>query len=221
MDKLCNSIKKTLSLHYSSWHSQSMRNYPKHLFSDFICTLLTLVRVHLATLENPIVFSVYCGAETASFCFYLHTTDNASPMLYYTFSNLGDLWDQIDQFCIQLFYLPAKTWFLTSSLRCMHYVSSHSILLPCFLICELHIWLRVFSLHDCCIPVVRVPSLLNINHHFICFILIYGIHCIHLWATYLNHFFHFVQNLILIDVPLFVFSVIFILASFPLLYNIC
>ena len=77
-------------------------------FFDVICTLLSLVEEHLTTLEIPIVFSAYCGSVMASFWLYLNTADDASPMLYYTFSNLGDLQDQLDQFWIQLFCLTAE-----------------------------------------------------------------------------------------------------------------
>ena len=41
----------------------------------------------------------------ATFRFYSHETDDASPLLYYTFSNLGDLKNKLYYFWLQLIYL--------------------------------------------------------------------------------------------------------------------
>ena len=54
-----------------------------------------MVKTYLDDLDTPIVFSPYCGSGTASFRFYMNTTNDASPVLHYTFSNLGDLQDQL------------------------------------------------------------------------------------------------------------------------------
>ena len=45
----------------------------------------------------------------ATFKFYSDTTDDASPLLHYTFSNLGDLQDQLYYFSLQTIYLLEKT----------------------------------------------------------------------------------------------------------------
>ena len=45
----------------------------------------------------------------ATFKFYSDTTEDASPLLHYTFSNLEDLQDQLYYFWLQLIYLLKKT----------------------------------------------------------------------------------------------------------------
>ena len=46
---------------------------------------------------------------TPSFRFYGDTNDDTSPLLHYTFSNLGDLKDQLYYFWLQLIYLLKET----------------------------------------------------------------------------------------------------------------
>ena len=60
-------------------------------------------------LDNPFIFSPCCGNMMATFRFYSDTSDDASPLLHYTFSNLGDLQDQFYYFWLQLIYLLKKT----------------------------------------------------------------------------------------------------------------
>ena len=71
---------------------------PGKYFPDIINSHITLVKAHFDALDTPIVFSPYCGSVTASFQFYANTTDDATPLLCYIFSNLGDLQDQLYQF---------------------------------------------------------------------------------------------------------------------------
>ena len=68
-----------------------------------------MVKTYLDDLDNPLIFSPYCGNMMPSFRFYPDTTDDASPLLQYTFSNLGDLQDQLYYFWLQLIYLLKKT----------------------------------------------------------------------------------------------------------------
>ena len=63
-----------------------------------------MMKTYLDDLNNPFIFSHYCGSMMASFMFYADTTDDASPLLHYTFSNLGDLQDQLYYFWLQLIY---------------------------------------------------------------------------------------------------------------------
>ena len=78
-------------------------------FPDIINSHILIVKAYLDALDTPIVFSPYCGSVTASFRFYTIDTDDATPLLCYTFPSLGDLQHQLYQFCIQLFYLTEGT----------------------------------------------------------------------------------------------------------------
>ena len=70
---------------------------------------MVMVRTYLDDLDNPLIFSPYCGNMMATFKFYSDTTEDASPLLHYTFSNLGDLQDQLYYFWLQLIDLLKKT----------------------------------------------------------------------------------------------------------------
>ena len=82
---------------------------PRTYFSDIINSHIMMVKTYLDDLDTPIVFSPYCESVTASFRFYPITTDDVTPLLCYTFSNLGDLKNQLYQFWIQLLYLTKGT----------------------------------------------------------------------------------------------------------------
>ena len=82
---------------------------PGTYFSDILNSHIMMVKTYLDDLDTPIVFSPYCGSVTASFRFYPITTNDATPLLCYTFSNLGDLNDQLYQFWVQLLYLTKGT----------------------------------------------------------------------------------------------------------------
>ena len=47
-----------------------------------------MVRMYLDDLDNPLIFSHYCGNTMATFKFYSCNNDNASPLLHCTFPNL-------------------------------------------------------------------------------------------------------------------------------------
>ena len=64
-----------------------------------------MVRTYLDDLDNPLIFSPYCGTMMATFKFYSCSADDVSPLLHCTFSNLGDLKDQLYYFWLQLIYL--------------------------------------------------------------------------------------------------------------------
>ena len=82
---------------------------PEAYFTDIINAQIMMIKIFLADLDTSIVFSSYCASGTASFRFYMNTTDDASPILNYTFSNLGDLKDHLYQFWLQLIYLMKGT----------------------------------------------------------------------------------------------------------------
>ena len=64
-----------------------------------------MVKMYLDDLDNPLIFLPYCGNTMATFKFYSYNDSNDSPLLYCTFSNLGDLKDQLYYFWAQLLYL--------------------------------------------------------------------------------------------------------------------
>ena len=82
---------------------------PRTYFPDIINSHIMIMKAYLNALDTTIVFSPYSGSMTASFSFYINATDDATPLLCYTFSNLGNLQDQLYQFWVQLFYLTKGT----------------------------------------------------------------------------------------------------------------
>ena len=82
---------------------------PRTYFLDIMNAQVMMVKTYLDDLDKPLIFSPYCGNMMATFKFYSNTTDDVSPLLHYTFSNLGDLQDQLYYFCLQLIYLLKKT----------------------------------------------------------------------------------------------------------------
>ena len=78
---------------------------PENYFQEVMDTQIEMVKMYLDDLENPLVFSYYCGNTMATSKFYSHNEDDISPLLHYTFSNLGDLKDQLYYFWVQLIYL--------------------------------------------------------------------------------------------------------------------
>ena len=78
---------------------------PENYFQEVMDAQTEMVKMYLDDLENPLVFSHYCGNTMATFKFYSHNEDDISPLLHYTFSNLGDLKNQLYYFWVQLIYL--------------------------------------------------------------------------------------------------------------------
>ena len=82
---------------------------PRTYFLDIMNSQVMMVKTYLDDLDNPLIFSPCCGNMMATFKIYSDTTDDASPLLHYTFSNLGDLQDQLYYFWLQIIYLLEKT----------------------------------------------------------------------------------------------------------------
>ena len=78
---------------------------PGNYFQEVRNAQTEMVGTYLDDLDNPLIFPPYCGTMMATFEFYSYDTVNASPLLHYTFSNLGDLEDQLYYFWLQLIYL--------------------------------------------------------------------------------------------------------------------
>ena len=78
---------------------------PGNYFQEVINAQTEMVMTYLDDLDNPLIFSPYCGTTMATFKFYSCSADDASPLLHCAFSNLGDLKDQLYYFWLQLIYL--------------------------------------------------------------------------------------------------------------------
>ena len=78
---------------------------PKNYFQEVMNSQTEMVRTYLDDLDNPVIFSTFCGTMMATFRFYSYGTVDVSPLLHYTFSNLGDLKDQLYYFWLQIIYL--------------------------------------------------------------------------------------------------------------------
>ena len=78
---------------------------PVNYFKEVMEDKAEMVRMYLDNLDNPLIFLPYCGYTMMTFKFYSYDDNNYSPILYYTFSNLGDIEDQLYYFWIQLNHL--------------------------------------------------------------------------------------------------------------------
>ena len=63
-----------------------------------------MLRKYLRDIGNPLVFSTHTGHSMAAFKFYSHEEED-SLKLHFTFSNLGDLQEQLYFLCMQLNYV--------------------------------------------------------------------------------------------------------------------
>ena len=63
-----------------------------------------LRRKYLKDMRNPLIFSAHCGHTMATFKFYSYNEED-SLKLHFTFSNLGDLKDQLYFLWVQLSYV--------------------------------------------------------------------------------------------------------------------
>ena len=75
---------------------------PENYFKEVMEKKAEMMRMYLDDLGNPLIFLPYCGYTMATFKFYCYDENDDSPILYYTFSNLGDLEIQSYYFWIQL-----------------------------------------------------------------------------------------------------------------------
>ena len=82
---------------------------PGNYFLEVMNAQTEMVRTYLDDLDNPLLFSPYCGTIMAAFKFYSCATEDASLLLHYSFSNLGDLKDQLYYFWLQLIYLLTES----------------------------------------------------------------------------------------------------------------
>ena len=64
-------------------------------FLDTIQEKAEMIRKYLKDMGNPLVFSTHIGSNMATFKFYSPRDEEDSLKLHYTFSNLGDLKEQL------------------------------------------------------------------------------------------------------------------------------
>ena len=67
---------------------------PEDFFQNTIEEKVEMIRKYLKDIGNPLVSSTYIGPNMATFKFYSHQEED-SLKLHFTFSNLGDLPDQL------------------------------------------------------------------------------------------------------------------------------
>ena len=67
---------------------------PEDFFQNTIEEKAEMIRKYLKDMGDPLVFSTHIGPNMATFKFYSHQEED-SLKLHFTFSNLGDLWDQL------------------------------------------------------------------------------------------------------------------------------
>ena len=77
---------------------------PEDFFQETIEEKAEMIRKYLKEVGNPLVFSTHIGPNMATFKFYSPQEED-SLKLHYTFSNLGDLQDQLYFLWVQLNYM--------------------------------------------------------------------------------------------------------------------
>ena len=78
---------------------------PKDFFQDTIQEKAEMIRKYLKDMGNTLVFSTHIGPNMATFKFYSPKDEEDSLKLHYTFSNMGDLEEQLYFLWIQLNYV--------------------------------------------------------------------------------------------------------------------
>ena len=77
---------------------------PEDYFKGVMEEKAEMLRKYLKDMGDPLIFSVHCGHTMATFKFY-SCDEEASLKLHFTFSNLGDLEDQLYFLWVQLNYV--------------------------------------------------------------------------------------------------------------------
>ena len=75
---------------------------PENYFKEVMEEKAEMLRMYLEDLGSPLIFLPYCGYAMATFKLYSYDDNDDSFRLYYTFSNLGNLENQLYYFWIQL-----------------------------------------------------------------------------------------------------------------------
>ena len=77
---------------------------PEDFFQDTIQEKAEMLRKYLKDMGNPLVLSTRTGPNITTFKFYSPKVEEDSLKLHYTFSNLGDLKEQLYFLLVQLNY---------------------------------------------------------------------------------------------------------------------
>ena len=77
---------------------------PKDFFQQTLKEKAEMITKYIKDTGNLLVFAAHIGPNMATFKFY-STTEEDSLKLYYTFSNLGDLREQLYSLWVQLNYV--------------------------------------------------------------------------------------------------------------------
>ena len=77
---------------------------PEDFFQNTIEEKVEMIRKYLKDMGDPLVFSTHIGLNMATFKFYSHQEED-SLKLHFTFSNLGDLEEQLYFLWVQLNYV--------------------------------------------------------------------------------------------------------------------
>ena len=78
---------------------------PEDFFQDTIQEKAEIIRKYLKYVGNPLVFTTHIGPNMATFELYSPKDKEDSLKLHYTFSNLGDLREQLYFLWVQLNYV--------------------------------------------------------------------------------------------------------------------
>ena len=77
---------------------------PEDYFQGVMEEKAEMLRKYLKDMGDPLIFSGHCGHTMATFKFYSYDEED-SLKLHFTFSNLGDLEDQLYFLWVQLNYV--------------------------------------------------------------------------------------------------------------------
>ena len=77
---------------------------PEDFFQNTIEEKAEMIQKYLRDMGDPLVFTIHIGPSMATFKFYSHQEEN-SLKLHYTFSNLGDLQEQLYFLWVQFNYV--------------------------------------------------------------------------------------------------------------------
>ena len=77
---------------------------PEDYFKSVMEEKAEMLRKYLRDIGYPLVFSTHIGHNKVGFKFYSHEEED-SLKLHFTFSNLGDLWEQLYILWVQLNYV--------------------------------------------------------------------------------------------------------------------
>ena len=77
---------------------------PEDFFQNTIQEKAKMIQKYLSTMGDPLIVTTHIGPNMATFKFYSHQEED-SLKLHYTFSNLGDLQEQLYFLWVQLNYV--------------------------------------------------------------------------------------------------------------------